>query len=121
MAPSCVPATHLETSGVDFDAASVSRLMKCSGVIGLGEMMNYPGVLFGDDGVLNKIEAATGPVDGHSPGLSGSALNAYISAGISSDHECVALAEAREKLSRGMYIMIREGSSEKNLEYCCRL
>ena len=117
MAPSCVPATHLETSGAVIDAESVRRLLKRKEVIGLGEMMNYPGILFGDDGVLRKI-AATGskPVDGHAPGLGGYDLNAYIASGISSDHECVVLAEAREKLARGMYIMIREGSSEKNLE-----
>jgi adenine deaminase len=117
MAPSCVPATHLETAGANFDATAIRRLLKRSGVIGLGEMMNYPGVLFGDANVLTKINAASDmPVDGHSPGLNGLDLNAYISCGISSDHECVALAEAREKLARGMYIMIREGSSEKNLE-----
>jgi adenine deaminase len=117
MAPSCVPATHLETSGASFDAVAIRRLLKRTGVIGLGEMMNYPGVLFGDANVLAKIDAASDmPVDGHSPGLNGLDLNAYISCGISSDHECVALAEAREKLARGMYIMIREGSSEKNME-----
>jgi adenine deaminase len=117
MAPSCVPATLLETSGATVDAESVRRLLKRKEVIGLGEMMNYPGVLSGETSVLDKIEAARNkPVDGHAPGLSGHDLNAYISAGISSDHECVALAEAREKLARGMYILIREGSSEKNLE-----
>jgi adenine deaminase len=84
--------------------------------IGLGEVMNFPGVLMGDENTLLKIAATRGkPVDGHSPGLRGRELNAYIAAGIHSDHESVSLAEAKAKLARGMYIMIREGSSEKNL------
>lgn len=116
MAPSCVPATHLETSGAAVDAKDIARLLKKDGVIGLGEMMNFPGVLFLDEGVLGKIKAADGKViDGHAPGLSGRDLNAYISAGIGSDHESTRLSEAREKLARGLHIMIREGSTEKNL------
>jgi adenine deaminase len=79
--------------------------------------MNYPGVLAGDDGILGKIESARGKViDGHAPGVTGKDLNAYTGLGISSDHESVSLAEAAEKLGRGMYVMIREGSTEKNLE-----
>lgn len=117
MAPSCVPATHLETSGAAIDGEALRHLLRRKKVIGLGEMMNYPGVLSGDAKVLDKIETSHGnPVDGHAPGLNGFDLNAYITSGISSDHECVALEEAKEKLARGMYIMIREGSSEKNLE-----
>jgi adenine deaminase len=117
MAPSCVPATHLETSGAVISAADIKKILRFRGCIGLGEMMNYPGVLAGDAAVLAKIAAAKGKViDGHAPGLTGKDLCAYISAGIMSDHECVSLAEAEEKLRRGMHIMIREGSSEKNLE-----
>ena len=116
MAPSCVPATHLETSGATITAKDIARILKKEGVIGLGEMMNFPGVLFGDEGVLGKIKVSEGKVlDGHAPGLSGFDLNAYISAGIGSDHESTKLEEAREKLARGLHIMIREGSTEKNL------
>jgi len=117
MAPSCVPATHLETSGAELGADDIRRVLRWRGCIGLGEVMNFPGVLGGDQGVLGKINLATGRVvDGHAPGLGGKDLNAYISAGIYSDHESVTLAEAREKLSQGMFVMIREGSSEKSLE-----
>ncbi|MFO8010335.1 MAG: adenine deaminase [Dehalococcoidia bacterium] len=117
MAPSCVPATHMETSGAELDAESLKQVMKIPGVIGLGEMMNFPGVMFGDVGVWDKLELFGGKViDGHCPGLRGNSLNAYLASGIRSDHECTSLDEAREKLSRGMYIMIREGSAEKNLE-----
>ncbi|XUX01375.1 MAG: adenine deaminase [Dehalogenimonas sp.] len=116
MAPSCVPATHLETSGATVTAKDISRLFKKEEIIGLGEMMNFPGVLFGDDSVLGKIKASDGKViDGHAPGLTGRDLNAYVSAGIGSDHESTRLEEARGKLARGLYIMIREGSTEKNL------
>jgi adenine deaminase len=117
MAPSCVPATHLETAGAAVGPEDIKKILRFRNCIGLGEVMNYPGVLFGDDTVLGKIAAARGKiVDGHAPGLGGKDLNAYIAAGISSDHESVALAEAEGKLRRGMYVMIREGSSEKNLE-----
>ncbi len=117
MAPSCVPATHLETSGASIGPAEIRQILRYRECIGLGEVMNYPGVLAGDADMLDKLEAARGKViDGHAPGLSGRDLAAYIAAGIQSDHESVALAEAEEKLRRGMYVMIREGSSEKNLE-----
>ncbi len=117
MAPSCVPATHLETSGANLEADDIRRVLRWRGCIGLGEVMNFPGVLQGDEGVLSKINFAKGKViDGHAPGVIGEDLNAYISAGIYSDHESVTLDEAREKLKRGMWVMIREGSSEKNLE-----
>jgi adenine deaminase len=117
MAPSCVPATHLETAGANLDAQALRRILRWKGCIGLGEVMNFPGVINRDESVLSKIELARGKaVDGHAPGLSGQNLNAYIAAGIHSDHESVSLEEAREKLRRGMFIMIREGSSEKNLD-----
>jgi adenine deaminase len=117
MAPSCVPATNMETSGATLDADDIKQILKLKECIGLGEVMNYPGVLFGDTEMLAKIVSAQGKiVDGHAPGVSGLNLNAYIGAGIGSDHESVTLAEAAEKLRRGMYVMIREGSSEKNLE-----
>lgn len=117
MAPSCVPATHLETSGARLTAEDIETILSWEDTLGLGEVMNFPGVLAADDGVLAKIARATGRViDGHAPGLRGKELNAYLSAGIRSDHESTALDEAREKLSKGMYLMIREGSSEKNLE-----
>jgi adenine deaminase len=116
-APSCVPATDLETSGASLDAAAIRKVLRWRGVTGLGEVMNFPGVLAGDAGVLSKIALAHGKiVDGHAPGVTGPDLSAYIAAGIRSDHESVSLEEAREKLRRGMYVMIREGSSEKNLE-----
>ncbi len=117
MAPSCVPATHLETAGACLTSDDMRHMLSFDETIGLGEMMNFPGVLFADGQVLAKISASQDKViDGHAPGLGGKDLNAYISSGITSDHESTKLAEAREKLRKGMYIMIREGSSEKNLE-----
>jgi adenine deaminase len=117
MAPSCVPATNMETSGSNITAKELRQIIHRKNVIGLGEMMNFPGVIFRDGNVLDKINLFQDKlIDGHSPGLSGRDLNAYMSAGIYSDHECVSLAEATEKLKRGMHIMIREGSSEKNLK-----
>jgi adenine deaminase len=117
MAPSCVPATQLETSGANIDSTALHNILHWKHVIGLGEMMNYPGVLSSNKEVLNKISrSANKIVDGHAPDLNGHDLNAYIASGISSDHESTTMAEAREKLARGIYIMIREGSSEKNLE-----
>jgi adenine deaminase len=116
MAPSCVPATHLETSGAAIGPEDIRKIMRYRECIGLGEVMNYPSVLAGDETMLSKLEAARGRVvDGHAPGLRGKDLNAYIAAGIGSDHESVTAAEGGEKLRRGMYLMIREGSSEKNL------
>jgi adenine deaminase len=117
MAPSCVPATHLETSGGNITPEDIRKMRRWRECIGLGEMMNYHGVLTADAGVLSKINSMQNKVvDGHAPGLTGKDLTAYIAAGMHSDHESVTLAEAREKLRRGMYVMIREGSSEKNLE-----
>lgn len=117
MAPSCVPATTLETSGAQITSEEVKKILSYPNVIGLGEMMNFPGVVSGDDEVLTKIMASKGKaIDGHAPGLGGKKLNAYIAAGIFSDHESTTLEEGREKLKKGMYLMIREGSSEKNLD-----
>jgi adenine deaminase len=117
MAPSCVPATNLETSGAKISSGEIKRILGHPRIIGLGEMMNFPGVVTGDEEVLKKITAARGKViDGHAPGLTGKELNAYLAAGILSDHESTTLEEGREKLCCGMYLMIREGSSEKNLD-----
>lgn len=117
MAPSCVPATSFETSGAALDAADLENVLKWDNVLGLGEMMNFPGVLAADETVLTKIATAQGRViDGHAPGLSGKVLNAYVSAGIRSDHESVTVEEGREKLRRGMRLMIRQGTAERNLE-----
>jgi adenine deaminase len=117
MAPSCVPATHLETSGAQINSKEVKKILAHPKIIGLGEMMNFPGVVSGDEEVLKKISASKGKIiDGHAPGLAGKELNAYLSAGILSDHESTNPEEGREKLRRGMYLMIREGSSEKNLD-----
>ena len=116
MAPSCVPATHMETAGAELTAADIAELMAHERVLGLAEMMNFPGVLFRVPAVLEKLEiAGNRPVDGHAPGLSGFDLNAYVAAGVRSDHECTELEEAREKLRRGMHIMIREGTTARNL------
>ena len=117
MLPSCVPATRMETSGAELTSGDLALLLPRNRVIGIAEMMNYPGVVAGDREVLNKIRIAEGRrVDGHAPGLTGKDLCAYIDAGISSDHECVTAAEAREKLRLGMHIMVREGTTGKNLK-----
>jgi adenine deaminase len=117
--PSCVPATEMETAGARLTAADLEPFFAEPAVVGLGEMMNYPGVLAGDPEVLNKIAAARRhgkPVDGHAPGLAGKGLAAYVAAGIGSDHECTTAAEALEKLAAGMQIMIRQGTGARNLE-----
>ncbi|GAH67741.1 unnamed protein product, partial [marine sediment metagenome] len=117
MAPSCVPATRLETSGASLGAEDIRQVLGWKDCIGLGEVMNFPGVIGGDEEVLKKISLARRKIiDGHAPGLAGKNLSAYIAAGIYSDHESVSLDEAKEKLRQGMFIMIREGSSEKNLD-----
>ncbi len=117
MLPSCVPATHLETSGATLTAADLAPFFGRPHVLGLAEVMNFPGVVNADPGVLDKIRAAKGrPIDGHAPGLSGPALCAYIAGGPNSEHECVALDEAMEKLRRGMMVMAREGTVAKNLD-----
>jgi adenine deaminase len=117
MAPSCVPATHLETAGARISSREIKRILAHPNVIGLGEMMNFAGVISGNEEVLKKISLSKGRIiDGHAPGLGGRELNAYLSAGILSDHESTTPEEGKEKLRRGMYLMIREGSSEKNLD-----
>ncbi|MBW2063220.1 MAG: adenine deaminase, partial [Deltaproteobacteria bacterium] len=115
-APSCVPATRLETAGAELTAQDLRALLDEPRVLGLAEMMNFPGVIIGRPSVLDKLELfAARPRDGHAPGLSGPDLNAYLTAGIGSDHECSTLTEATEKLARGMRIFIREGSTARNL------
>lgn len=117
MVPSCVPATTMETSGGEIDENAIKTILAMPNVLGLGEMMNFPGVINGIGHVLDKIKLAAGKViDGHSPGVIGELLNAYVAPGISSDHECTTLEEGIAKLNRGMYLMIREGSSAKNLD-----
>ena len=118
-APSCVPATTFETAGAVIDSDDIKELLSSPDINYLAEMMNYPGVLFDDDEVLKKIAWAkhfNKPVDGHAPGLRGKDAEKYISAGISTDHECFSFDEANEKLSLGMKILIREGSAAKNFE-----
>lgn len=117
--PSCVPATSFETGGAVLDSAAVAELLKRDDIGYLSEMMNYPGVLAGDDEVLRKIAAAHElgkPVDGHAPGLKGDEARRYIAAGISTDHECFTLEEAQDKLRWGMKIIIRAGSAARNFE-----
>lgn len=118
-APSCVPATVFETAGASLDANDVEMLLQRDEIHYLSEMMNFPGVLFNDPEVMQKIAAAKRsgkPVDGHAPGLRGKEARQYIDAGISTDHECFTEEEAREKLELGMKIIIREGSAAKNFE-----
>ena len=118
-APSCVPATTFESAGATIDSEGIKELMASPDIYYLAEMMNYPGVLFDDEEVLKKIEWAKHfdkPIDGHAPGLRGEAVKKYISAGISTDHECFTFEEAEEKLSLGMKVLIREGSAAKNFE-----
>ncbi|WP_342676052.1 adenine deaminase [Methanofollis sp. UBA420] len=112
--PSCVPATPLDRGGADLSADDLATFADADGVVGLGEVMNVPGVLSGDPEVWKKIGLCA-VRDGHAPLLSGRPLNAYVLAGIQSDHECTACAEAEEKLKLGMYIMMREGSTEQNI------
>jgi len=118
MVPSCVPATDFDTAGATLYASDMHPFLREPRVLGLGEVMNYPGVLSKDPKLLDKIalfRQAERPIDGHAPGLTGMDLSAYIAAGIGSDHECTTPGEAREKLSKGMYIMLREGSTAKDL------
>lgn len=116
MASSCVPASHMETSGATLTADDLGRLLVDGVVYGLAEVMNFPGVIHGDPAVLAKLAAFRGrPQDGHLPKTSGRALNAYVAAGIGSEHECVTVEEAAEKLSRGLYILMREATNAHNL------
>lgn len=113
---SCVPATEFETSGARLEIGDLLPFAGHPKVIGLAEMMNFPGVLAGDPGVIAKLIAfQSGHIDGHAPLLSGEALNGYLAAGIRTDHEATTAAEAREKLAKGMAVLIREGSVSKDL------
>ena len=117
MVPSCVPATHLETSGAVLEADALSEMAYWPRVLGLAELMNFPGALGGDPKVMDKVAAFEGrPIDGHAPLLSGRALNAYVLSGPQSDHECTNQAEALEKLERGLWIMIRQGTTAKDMD-----
>ena len=118
-APSCVPATSFESAGAIIDSEDIKEMMENPDIKYLAEMMNYPGVLFDDEEVLKKIKHAKNnnkPIDGHAPGLRGGDVTKYVSAGISTDHECFSFEEAKEKLEKGMKVIIREGSAAKNFE-----
>ena len=118
-APSCVPATPCETAGAELNADAVEELLQQDEIKYVSEMMNFPGVIAGEHGLLKKLKAAkkrNKPVDGHAPGLRGEDLKGYVAAGISTDHECVTADEAAEKLALGMKILIREGSAAKNFD-----
>ncbi|MEJ5248561.1 MAG: adenine deaminase [Caldilinea sp.] len=116
MASSCVPATHMETNGATLTATELAQLLAEGTVHGLAEVMNFPGVVYGDAEVLAKIAAFEGrPRDGHAPALTGKMLNAYVAAGVGSEHECTTVEEAQEKLARGLYILIREATNAHNL------
>jgi adenine deaminase len=117
MLPSCVPATHLETAGAKLTADDLKLMIHDNRIAGVAELMNFPGVYLGAKSELAKIDAGKGKaIDGHAPGLRGKNLNAYALAGVRSDHESVEVEEAREKLRLGMHILLREGSTERNLE-----
>ena len=118
-APSCVPATPFETSGAVIDSADINYLLKKDEIVGLGEMMNFPGVINGDEEVLKKLKLAriyNKPIDGHAPSLSGEELNKYLKQQIVTDHECSNILEAFEKKVKGMKIMVRDGSSALDME-----
>ncbi len=117
MLSSCVPATTMETAGAELLDYDLVPFLNEKWVVGLAEMMDFPGVISRDPSVLAKLKIVGDKrIDGHAPGLLGRDLNAYVAAGVRSDHECTALEEAREKLNLGMYIMIREGSAAQDLE-----
>jgi adenine deaminase len=118
MLPSCVPATPLETAGAKLTADDLKLMIHDERIAGVAELMNFPGVFLGMKDELAKIDAGRGKtIDGHAPGLRGKNLNAYALAGVRSDHESVSVDEAREKLRLGMHILLREGSTERNLEH----
>ncbi|MCY3916048.1 MAG: adenine deaminase [Chloroflexi bacterium] len=117
MASSCVPATDMETTGARLEAEDLAPLVDHPWVLGLAELMNYPGVALGDEGMLDKIALFEHRVlDGHAPDMSGKMLSAYVTAGVQSEHECTTLAEAREKLRLGLTVFIREGTTTRNLK-----
>ncbi len=117
MASSCVPATDMETSGARLEAEDLAPLLNHPWVLGLAELMNYPGVALGDEGMLDKIALFKDRVlDGHAPDMTGQMLNAYVTAGVQSEHECTTVAEALEKLRLGLTVFIREGTTTRNLK-----
>ena len=119
MIPSCVPASSLDESGANLDHRDVDSFFRHERVLGLAEMMNFPGVISGDSSTLSKIVAAQShhkKIDGHAPSLTGKDLNAYVAAGVYSDHECADMEDALNKLKLGQFIMIREGTAARNLE-----
>lgn len=119
MAPSCVPAADFEDAGAVLDSEQIESLLEEPGILGLGEMMNTPGVTGATEPVLEKLTAAINcgkPIDGHAPGLSGKQLNAYRVGGITTDHECTTPEEVRARLKRGMYVLLRQGSAAQDLE-----
>ena len=117
MASSCVPATNMETSGARLEAEDLAQLLNHPWVLGLAELMNYPGVALGDEGMLDKIALFKDRVlDGHAPDMTGAMLNAYVTAGVQSEHECTSVAEALEKLRLGLTVFIREGTTTRNLK-----
>lgn len=121
MLPSCVPSTDFENAGAILDAKDLKTLIEEEKVLGLGEMMNYPGVFLGNDSVHEKLLTFNGrTIDGHAPGVSGKDLNSYILSGVETDHECVDHKELEEKVSKGMYIHLREGSATRNVAELCR-
>ena len=118
-APSCVPATGFESSGAVIDATQIGDLLKRDDILYLSEMMNFPGVIYGDEDVHQKLNFAkkyNKPVDGHAPGLDSGNIKKYAAAGISTDHECTTIGEAIEKINAGMHILIREGSAARNFD-----
>jgi adenine deaminase len=118
-APSCVPATEFETNGAELNHVAIGKLLKRKDIKYLSEVMNFPGVIFGDKEVEKKLICArelSKPIDGHAPGLSGESLRKYVEAGITTDHECSSFGEAKEKICMGMKILIREGSAARNLD-----
>lgn len=123
MLPSCVPATAFETSGATLDGADTEKFIGEDFIHGLGEFMNYPGVIYKDSDVLKKLEAARAAnkvIDGHAPNTSGNGLNGYVCTGIQTDHECTSVDEALEKISKGMYVHLREGSATRNVAQNCK-
>jgi adenine deaminase len=114
MLPSCVPSTPSDIGGAILEAKDLAPLKECDGVLGLGEVMNVSGVLKGDPDLYRKLDLFA-LIDGHAPLLSGKDLSAYLAAGIQSDHECMDPSEVREKITKGMFIYLREGSTEKNI------
>lgn len=119
MLPSCVPATNFENSGAILNAIDLGKLINHPKVLGLGEMMNYPGVMYKDDEVIKKLKLAHDNnkiIDGHGPNIKNEELNAYVISGVSTEHECSTVEEMINRIRLGMYVMIREGSAARNLE-----